>query len=91
MRYWVFALVVVALSDTFVTISTSQAAAGNGSRAVATPVRWGRGIFGTRTYDGRPNGSSSQATRDFYRGIYGSRTFSYGGVNARPGYAPGPP
>ena len=67
-----------------------QESAGNTPAVVATPVRWGRNVFGGRSYDGRPNSGQSQSMRDFYRGYYGSRPFNYGGTYARPGYAPGP-
>lgn len=71
--------------------TTIRAASDGAPAATITPVRWGRGLFGgLRGTDTRPNSGYSQANRDFWRGPYGSRTFSYGGVYARPGYAPGP-
>jgi hypothetical protein len=63
-------------------------------RVSATPVGWGVGRWSSRSAGAvRPSNANgrSNASREFWRGYYGSRTFSYGGVYARPGYAPGPP
>lgn len=63
-------------------------------RVQAAPVGWGFGRWYSRSASGtkssKPTGRTS-SSQDFWRGYYGSRTFSYGGVNARPGYPPGPP
>lgn len=58
--------------------------------AVAESAHAGGNYFAVRPWRGGQAAQPSTRARDFWSGYYGSRTFSYGGTYARPGYAPGP-